>query len=170
LSAEELAKLPRHEFSPEGDMAAQMLGLYDLMPLIAGGRMSWLAGRRGRPLGEYVKPSPVQALAAIAAARAGDERAGLEAAADLAEEGRLSGPLVQLAHEQTRVVIFEDAIGGLQAGRKAVEMLCAAGLNIRLEAIGVAQEPSKQDALASVADHVATDINAALEPYLRDSI
>lgn len=169
LSGEELAALPRHEFAPEGDMAAEMLGLAGAMPLIGAGRMFWLAARRGRPLDGYIKPSPVQALAAIAAARAHDERAGLESAAALAEDGLLIGPLAQLAGERTRVVIFEDSAGGMLAGRRAVERLLQAGIDIRLEEIGVAQEPSKREALAPTAHRLVSDINEALAPYLDSS-
>ena len=55
-------------FSPEAELALELIGLDGQIPLIAQGRVGWLAQQRGRSAADYVKPSPVQALAAIGAA------------------------------------------------------------------------------------------------------
>jgi hypothetical protein len=41
-----------------------------------------------------------------------------------------------------------------------------AGLDVRLEAIGVSPEPVKREALAAVADRVVDDVNEGLKPLL----
>ncbi len=151
--------------SPDADLAAEQLGL-DGLPLIAIGRLSWLAQRRGRDVANYAKPSPVQALAAIGAAASGTEAAALEAAAALVESGELVGPLAALAGQPFRVVVFEDSRGGIQGVRSAVELLRRAGLDVACEAVGIAYEPSKREALYPVAGRVVDDVNEALEAYL----
>src|SRR5207247_631529 len=78
------------------DLAAELVGLLGRCPLIASGRLAWLAVRRSRTIPEYVKPSPVHALAAIGAAVSGSECAALDAAAELIETGALTGPLADL--------------------------------------------------------------------------
>jgi hypothetical protein len=166
LSPEERATLDRERYPPEGELALELLGLEADLPLIASGRMIWLSTQRNQGSHTYVKPSPVHALAAIGAARTGHEKAALEAAATLVEEGCLEEPLARLEGETTRVVVFEDATGGIQAGRRAVEMLNAAGIEAGFEAVGVAPEESKREALSKAADRVARDVNEALEPYL----
>ncbi len=161
--------LPRHYFPPEGDLALELLGLSPHhCPLIAGGRLTWLAARRGRGSADYVKPSPVHALAAIAAAASGSEAAALESAADLAESGRLTGPLAGLAGTPARVVVFEDSAGGILAARRAAGMLQAAGAPVTVEAVGISTHAAKHGPLAEVSDRIAGDINAALEPYFNE--
>lgn len=166
LPSQELEAIDRQNYPPEAEMAANVAGLSDL-PMTAAGRMLWLAGRHGKTLDAYTKPSPVQALAAIAAAMTGDEIAGLEAAAQFVEEGQLVGPLAQVAGERTCVVVFEDSSGGIQAARQAAGLLQAAGAAIRVNGVGIAQDPVKRKILAGVADWIAPDINVGLSPSLK---
>jgi hypothetical protein len=156
----------RHLHPPEGDLAAEVLGVAGRVPLIAGGRLTWLGRQRGKGVADYVKPSAVHALAAVGGALCGGECAALIAAAGLAEEGRLSGPLADLAQGSTRAVIFEDAPGGIRGGRRAAEMLRAAGCDLALEAVGVAEEPVKREALTPLADRVVGTVEEAVAPYL----
>lgn len=153
-------------YAPEGDLAAELLGLHQHVPLIASGRMEWLARQYGRKGVEYTKPSPVQALAAIGAALTGAEIPALHAAAILFEQNRLTEPLSLLADEPTRIVVFDDSSGGLRAPQLAVETLRGFGLNIEFEAIGVAPEASKQAALKKVTNHIVNDINEGLKAVL----
>ena len=55
----------------------------------------------------------------------------------------------------------------IQAVRKATELLNQAGLPVRCEAVGVAEEASKREALDSVADRVVGSINEGLASYFR---
>lgn len=152
--------------SPDADLAAEMLGLDGRLPLIAIGRLAWAAEQHRRDVAEYIKPSPVQALAAIGAAFAGQETAAVQAAATLHETGRLSGSLAAMANQPVRVAVFEDTASGIRAVQTAVELLRRTGLAVTLEANGIAPEAAKREQLARVADRVFDDINQALEPYL----
>lgn len=153
-------------YAPEGELAARLLDLDGRLPIIGSGRMGWLAEQRGRQVAAYLKPSPVQALAAIGAAATGAEQAALEAAATLAEDGALTDPLAALAGQPTRVIVFEDSPGGLRAAARAVERLQEAGLDVTFEGVGVSPQADKRAALVPVADRLVPDVNAGLAPVL----
>lgn len=154
---------PPAGYSPDAELAAELLDLAGHLPLIGQGRIGWLAWRENRPVEDYVKPAPVQALAAIAAAAARAEFPALDAAAVLYESGRLIGPLAALATQSTRVVVFEDSPTGIRAARGATEVLRRAGLNVTFECVGVSPNPDKRAALSAIAGQVVDDINAGLE-------
>jgi hypothetical protein len=155
-----------HLYPPEGDLVMELLGFSGHIPMIASGRLAWLSTRRGRGIADYVKPSPVHALSAIGAAVSGRESAALEAAADLVEHNKLTGPLAMVADGKTRVVVFEDSSGGIRSTRGAVEKLQQAGVDVCSEAVGVSPHPAKQETLNKIADRVVNDINEALIAYL----
>lgn len=146
---------------PEAEIARKLVGL-EALPMIGAGRMAWLAARNGARAENYVKPSPVQALASIGAALSRSEAPSLEAALALAEHGEVSGPLTMLEGKSTQVHVFEDSAGGIRAAGRGVELLREAGLDVTLEAVGVAKEPIKREALAPVAARVVEDVNAGL--------
>ena len=125
--------------------------------------MRWIAAQNGRSGPDYVKPAPVQALAAIAAAASGQESVALQAAAALYEHGTLSGPLAELAGEPVRVVVFEDSSGGIRATRGAVALLQDAGLSAICYGVGISPHEGKRAALEAVADIIVDDVNAGLE-------
>lgn len=149
--------------APEAELAAELLDVAGRVPLLGQGRMAWIAQRRGRSAPSYIKPSPVQALAAIGAAAAANEQAALVAAADLYEDRRLTGPLADLRPQKTHVIICEDSPGGIQAGHDAVDRLRQAGLDVTFTGIGVSPHAEKRAALAEVAAHVVDDVNHALD-------
>ncbi len=154
-------------YSPEADLAAELLGMADGVPLIAGGRLAWLAKKNNQHYGEYIKPSPVQALAAIGAAIGGQESPAIEAALIFHKQGKLTEPLSRLAEGSTWVAVFEDAAGGIRATRRAVEALNRAGLPVAVEGIGIAVESSKKAALSEIASRMVESVNEAVEPFLR---
>lgn len=149
-------------FAPEAELAATLLNLDGYVPLVGQGRMDWLARQHQRGVVDYVKPSPVQGLAAIGAAASGDEVAALEAAATLYERGMLSGPLAELGGGPVRVVVLEDSTGGIRATRRAVELLAGHGVDVSLMAIGVSPHQDKRAALASETVHVVDTVNDGL--------
>jgi len=153
---------PSYGYPPEAELAAELLGLAGRLPLIAQGRIGWIAQRHGRTYADYVKPSPVQGVAAIAAAASNTETGALLAAAALAEDGILAPPLADLRGARLRVVVLDDATGGIRAVRGAVEWLRAEGLDLTFEGIGVSPHPAKRAALREVAEHVVDDVNAGL--------
>lgn len=152
-------------FPPEGDLAADLIGLAHA-PLIAGGRMGWLATSRGRDPAAYLKPSPVQALAAILAAVTGKEVASLKAAVDLVEDRTRTALFDDLPGWPWRIIVFEDSAGGIVAARQAVDLLREVGLPVTFDGVGVATQASKRAALAEVAGRIVADINAGLAVYL----
>ncbi|RPJ00190.1 MAG: hypothetical protein EHM39_05250, partial [Chloroflexi bacterium] len=159
-------------YSPEAELAAELLRLDGQVPLIGQGRVSWLASQMGRGVADYIKPSPVQGLAAIGAAASHNEIDTLHAAAPqteidalyaaaaLYERGDLTGPLAGLHGSPARVIVFEDSVGGISATRQAVERLAQAGLDVTFIGVGVSPNPDKRAALSTVADHLVDDINA----------
>lgn len=166
LTEEAREKLNTAEYPPEGDLAAGLLGVIDKVPIIGAGRVMWLASKNGASVADYMKPSPVQAMAAIAAAISFEEATALEAAITFLEGGKLTPPLDKLQGRSTHVIVFEDSVGGITAVKRAVEALSEAGIDITVEAVGVAREQTKKDVLAAVADRVIEDINLGLSPYL----
>lgn len=153
---------PASGYAPEAELAADLIGLNGKLPLIGQGRIGWLAWKTGRGVAEYLKPSPVQALAAAGAAAFGSETSALQAAAALFEHGALTGPLAALDSRPTRVIVFEDSTGGIRATRRACELLQKAGLDVSFQAVGVSPQADKRAALDPVADHVVDDMNAGL--------
>mgnify|MGYP001382573946 CR=1 FL=1 len=166
LTEEEYAAVRVREHPPEANLAAELLGFDGRLPLISGGCMTWLAMRQGQHPGTFIKPSPLHALATIGAAQGGCEKAAVEAALAFTEKGQVSGPLAALKDQPARIVVFEDSIGGIRGIQQAARMLNRAGFNLMVEAVGIAPETSKRQALISVADRVIDDINAALATYL----
>lgn len=155
-------------YAPEAELALDLLELVGHLPLIGQGRVGWLAWRNGRAAADYIKPSPVQALAAIGAAASGYEMDALIAAAALAEQRELRGPLAELRDETIHVIVFEDSTGGIHATHGAVEQLQHAGINASFEAIGVSPHADKRAALNTVTDQVVDDINEGLALVLSD--
>ncbi|MFZ5918199.1 MAG: hypothetical protein ACOYZ7_14755 [Chloroflexota bacterium] len=149
---------------PEAEMARSLAGLAG-WPLIGMGRMRWLAHRSGDRVERLVKPSPVQALAAMGAAWSGQEAAALEAALALCRDGSLHPPLSDLGG--VRVHVFEDTPGGLEAVAHAVEALRGAGLTVERRPYGIAAAGGiKAAALAACGAPVYPSINEALDAAL----
>jgi phosphoglycolate phosphatase-like HAD superfamily hydrolase len=151
-------------FPPEGDLAAQLVQL-ERFPILGSGRLHWLGHQRGRANGaDYIKPSPVHALAAIGAGLSGKETESLLAAVTLVENEQLIEPLDQLIGDTLKVVVFEDSRGGIEANRTAVQLLKKQGIQATLIAVGVSPESSKKRALQQAgAQYVVDDINQGLE-------
>lgn len=156
-------------YTPEAEMALALAGLDgdgpERVPIIAFGKLEWAARQAGRTARELVKPSPAQALAAIAAARTGQERNALQAALAVESGGPL--PALYAACAGQAVHVFEDSASSLRAATRAVEMLNGYGLGLTLTRHGIAPAGSpKRDTLAQIADYVHADVNAGLEHSL----
>ena len=141
-------------------MARSLVGL-EGRPLIGMGRMRWLARRAGEGVEQLVKPSPVQALAAVGAAWSGQEAAALEAAMALQRDGQLRSPLAGLG--PTVVHVFEDVAAGLEAARRAVETLRAAELTVEGQSYGITPAGGpKADAMAARGIPIFSSVNQAV--------
>jgi hypothetical protein len=152
-------------YTPEAEAALQLCGFDGDVPIIGVGRLEWAARRLGQHSGDLVKPSPVQALAAIAAARTGREVAALEAALALDQHAPLPGLFESCAGEHVHV--FEDSASSLRAVALAVQRLNTYGLGLSLTRHGIASPGSpKYHSLVSIADVIHPDINHGLNQIL----
>lgn len=153
-------------FTPEAEMALHLNGFENgAVPIMAVGRLEWAARRVGQKSGDWVKPSPLQSMAAIATARTGRELEAMEAAHSVTTGGRL--PEIYAACAGEAVHVFEDSASSLRAVTRAVEMLNAHGLNLTLTRHGIAPVGSpKQAVLAAIADVVHADVNQGLAQIL----
>ncbi len=109
---------------------------FPTFPLISFGRLQYLGEQRGYDPEIFLKPSPVQALAGIAAALTGDEWSALQAACDWYETGQLTGPLAQLPHS-FELGIVEDTLSGIRSVVAAGEILQGAGLDVTVRTYGL---------------------------------
>jgi len=126
---------PNLGYAPEAEIALDLVGLPDV-PLISFGKLQYLGAQRGYDPETLLKPSPVQALAAIAAAPMGNEWASLQAACDWYETGQLTGVLAELPRSLD-IYIVEDTLGGVRSARAAAEILGKAGLDVTIHAYGL---------------------------------
>ena len=151
---------PTNGYSPEAEIARSLVGL-EAYPLISLGRLRWLARRTGEDVERLIKPSPVQALAAIGAAWSGREAVALQAALALHRDGELCSPLAGLG--PVTVHVFEDSTGGLEAVERGTEMLQAAGATVAWRPYGVAPTGGpKAAALAARDAPIYPSVNEAV--------
>ena len=122
-------------YAPEAEIALDLVGLPDI-PLISFGKLQYLGEQRGYDPETLLKPSPVQALAGIAAALTGDEWSALQAACDWHETGKLAGALAELP-QTFEVIIVEDTLGGVRSVMTAGDILREAGLEVSVQACGL---------------------------------
>ncbi|MEA4906605.1 MAG: hypothetical protein VB089_03230 [Anaerolineaceae bacterium] len=156
-------------FSPEAEPALALVGLQDA-PLIASGRMHYLAALTGNPPETFVKPSPVQALAAILAAALQDEWGAIQLAYRLyarQQDGAgLDTELLRGLPEKMRIHVFEDSSGGIAGVRQAAEILRDFSVETEVLGWGIAQEALKVERLHAIHVPVFPDINQALAAAL----
>ena len=101
-------------YSPEAELGMQLLDMH--YPLIATGRVQWLAAKVNVPFESVTKPAPIQALAAIGAAITREEANSLLAAHALMSRGELIGPLA-----------LALSGGGIDAGALATDRSSTSG-------------------------------------------
>jgi hypothetical protein len=140
-------------YAPEAEIALNLVGLAD-MPLIAFGKLEYLAARRGLDARSLLKPSPVHALAAIVAAFTGDEWAGLQSAGDWFQTGEIKNVLAHLPHA-FELFVVEDTLGGIRSTLEAGRILNQSGLDVTTRAIGLTSgSPAKAEAFTQAGvDH-----------------
>jgi len=156
-------------YAPEAEMGMEIAGLSSL-PLISTGRLVYLAERYKRNLRDFLKPSPLQALAATAAALMKDESGALEWAMGVIDTQPeklkitygykpLSLPKAMLDLE---IHLFEDSPNGLKSAKKAAEILRIIGASVKLHCWGIAEHPEKINALEKDGATIRKNINMAL--------
>jgi hypothetical protein len=148
--------------TPEAEQGAAVAGLPEL-PVIGLGGLRWVAQQRGEQDPErFLKPSPVHALAAVAAAAGAPLVDALHAAAALAVEGRAAA--FWRALEGAEVWAFEDGDWGLRSAAAAARILAAHGVSVALWLCGVTASAGKA---ARLKDAGATAVSATLGEALR---
>ncbi len=168
---------PGGRYAPEAEIGVRVAGLTE-PPLIGFGRLRYLAAQLGTNPQEYVKPSPLQALAAIMAARMRKEWPALRLAAEL-ERRRRQGEALESLHlrdmlggvsrdgtEAFTAHVFEDSPAGVRAALGAWELLDAAGVKMGLHLWGVAHNPAKEAALSAAGARVFLQADEALQAAL----
>jgi len=152
-------------YSPEAELVLDLVGLREI-PLVGIGQVCWLAGQVGCSPDQFVKPSPVQALAAIGAAATRQVIPAVLAAERLASSGEAG---FYRGFPALTINIFEDSAGSIRAVREAAGLLAGAGIPTRVRAWGIARSPVKRAALEQAGAELCEDINQALARALQEN-
>jgi hypothetical protein len=163
---------PHPDYAPEAEMALNLIGLRDL-PAIGFGRLQYLAGETGGNAEDFLKPSPLQALAAIFAALSRQELASLRRAyaclfplstAGMAEQKQALGDITP--GPPLNLHIFEDSKSGIIAAQRAAQILTAGGWQIDLHAWGITTHAQKRQALQAAGAVLVDSTDQALRNAL----
>ena len=122
-------------YAPEAELALELTGLQH-MPMIAFGRIEYLASLHGHDAATLEKPSPFHALAAVLAAWTGEELTALQAANHWYETSSLNGQFIKLPRSFDLIVV-EDTLGGVRSVRAAAEILKQAGFQVNVRPMGL---------------------------------
>ncbi|MBI3152915.1 MAG: hypothetical protein HYZ21_12325 [Chloroflexi bacterium] len=122
-------------YAPEAELALELVNMKNI-PLIAFGKLEYLASKYRLDPATLVKPSPVQALAGTLAAWTGEEWPALQAANHWHETGKLNGRFGKLP-KSFELVVVEDTMGGIRSVRAAGEILQNAGFDVSIRTIGL---------------------------------
>jgi len=157
-------------YSPEAEQAAGLLPWHGVY-LSAYGKVYWLAQQTSFHPEELLKPSPAQALSAIAYHFTGDETRALLWAADVFQASHtntLTSAYAQCISLPAQLVlhVFEDSPNGLSGGVQAASLLRAMGVEVDLHLWGISANPVKQTALRAQGGRVFSDVNQAVQQAL----
>ncbi len=122
-------------YAPEAELALELVGMADI-PLMAFGKLEYLAAQYGHDPAMLIKPSPFQALAAALAAWTGDELLSLNAAYEWHVLGKWNSHLGELP-PSFELIVVEDTLGGIRSAQAAGEILRRAGFDVTVRAFGM---------------------------------
>ena len=149
-------------YAPEAELALELVGMADI-PLVAFGKLEYLAAREGLDPAALVKPSPFQALAGVLAAWTGQEWSSLQAADHWRRTGSLNGLFGRLP-KTFEIIVVEDTMGGIHAVRAAAGILRSAGLEVGVRAIGLTSgSPAKASAFECAGVRHSRDWQALID-------
>jgi len=125
----------------------------------------------GTPPAMFLKPQPVQMLAAIACAMGADEWDALMWAYGLNSnvmQSRLSinSPNIELP-ESIELHVFDDMTNGLTAAQNARTILEKTGCRVNLHLWGISKNDSKVKALQSVGAEITDSIDDAINQLIK---
>ncbi len=152
-------------FSPEAETALEIAGL-SLIPLIGYGRLDYLARANGENISRYLKPSPVQAIAAILAAFTHNELDAVIQAREFVFDGLIPAGLSTLPGSGLEVHVFEDSRGGIEAAQDAARLLTEVGVPVTMFAWGISTDIHKRRALEQVTRRVYASTSQAIQAAL----
>ncbi len=152
-------RLPWAVGAPEAEIGARLAGV-SYLSLIGLGELSWVSARHARDREAFLKPSPVHALAALRCALGDDLLDALERAAEV-ERGKASRSHWAM-FDGAQVLVFEDAVKGLQSVRAAKQVLARLGVVISVQYVGIARDPIKREALIREGAMVYSSLEEAL--------
>ena len=122
-------------YAPEAELALELVGLSDT-PLIAFGKLEYIASQYALDPATLVKPSAIHALAAVLAAWTGAELSALQAALDWRATDKLNAAFNHLPHS-FELVVIEDTMGGIRSVCAAGEILGKAGFHVTVRPLGL---------------------------------
>lgn len=122
-------------YAPEAELALELTGLQNI-PLLAFGKLEYLAARHQLNAEVLLKPSPFHALAATLAAWTGEELAALQAAYDWRNTGALNGRFRALP-ASFELIVVEDTLSGIRSAQAAGAILQAAGFHVVVRPFGL---------------------------------
>ncbi len=149
-------------FSPEAETALEIAGL-SLIPLIGYGRLDYLARANGENISQYLKPSPVQAIAAILASFTHNELDAVIQAREFVFDRLLPAGLSTLSGSGLEVHVFEDSRGGIEAAQDAARLLTEVGVPVELFAWGISADSHKRRALEQVTQRIFASTSEAIQ-------
>ena len=124
-----------HGYAPEAELALKLVGMEDI-PLMAFGKLEYIARQHGLEPAVLVKPSPFQALAATFAAWTGDELSALQATYEWHRSNELNARFGVLP-DSFDLIVIEDTMGGIFSTLSAGQILNDAGFKVRIFPIGL---------------------------------
>ena len=148
--------------TPEAEMGAALVGL-EGTALAGSGGIVWLEERATRRAGSLNKPHPVHALAALRMALGERADAAFSEALRLYEHRRPDSAWQGL--HGGRAWVFEDAVGGIESLRVAIQLLAGHGIALTGAYMGVSENPAKQRALQKAGASVYPEFAAALNAF-----
>ncbi len=128
-------KDPAIGYAPEAELALELVEMKDV-PLMAFGKLEYIAAQHGLDPAILVKPSPFQALAGIHAAWTGDELSSLQVAYEWHNAGSLNGRFGGLP-KSFELIVVEDTMGGVRSVIAARKILQEAGFDVIIKAFGL---------------------------------
>src|ERR1041385_9376580 len=105
-------------YAPEAELALDLVGL-SAIPLIAFGKLEYIASQFNIDPATLVKPSPIHPLAAVLAAWTGEEALALQAAMDWYKTGMLNALFDQVP-STFELIVVEDTVGGIRSEERRV--------------------------------------------------
>jgi beta-phosphoglucomutase-like phosphatase (HAD superfamily) len=132
--------------TPEAELGAKLVGLEGI-PILGWGGMCWLGLQTHQNPQNFLKPSPVHALAGMRVAQGETQEVALAGAVELLRLTATASLWKQF--EGAHVIVFEDTPGGIKSLQAAREVLAAVGITIHIHCHGIARNPVKREALAA---------------------